>query len=101
MTDIINDTVPDRGATDRLEVDMSPAVQIPAGILERKLFTGVMFKAETANTGVIYIGFGNSITTATGWPLPAGETITIPADALDRLWFISDTDNQFLRWIAL
>jgi hypothetical protein len=47
------------------------AVALPS----KALVNGIVLKADVANTGVIYIGAAN-VTTATGYPLKAGEAIS-------------------------
>ncbi len=45
----------------------------------RKAYKGVRVRAATANTLVIYVGPAG-VTTSTGYPLPAGEELSIPIE---------------------
>lgn len=41
---------------------------------------GVSLKALHANGGVVYVGFDEDVTTASGYPLAAGEEFPVPVD---------------------
>lgn len=60
---------------------------------------GVIVKALPGNNGTIYVGLAG-VTTATGFPLDAGETVTIPVDDANKVYARSDINNQGLAWIA-
>lgn len=61
---------------------------------------GVVIKAMPENTGIIYIGL-SGVTSTTGFPLEAGETVTIPVDDADKIYALASIDNQALAWIAV
>lgn len=66
---------------------------------------GVILKADSANSGIIYIG--NSDVTAgdtaatDGIPLSAGESIEIEIDNPNKLYAIGSAVNQKVYWLAI
>ncbi len=60
---------------------------------------GVIVKAMPSNTGNIYVG-GFGVTTSTGFPLDAGESLTIPVDDANKVYVIADQNNQAVAWMA-
>ncbi len=66
---------------------------------------GVTVKADITNTGIIYIG--NSDVTASGtaatdgFPLSAGETLTLEVNNPNLLYAIASTTNQKIFWSAV
>jgi len=65
---------------------------------------GVTLKADITNTGIIYVG--NSDVTAgstaatDGFPLSAGETLTLEVNNPNLLYAISSANNQKIYWVA-
>ena len=65
---------------------------------------GVTVKADITNTGIIYIG--NSDVTAgstaatDGFPLSAGETLTLEVNNPNLLYAIASANNQKIYWVA-
>lgn len=68
-----------------------------AALTPLALSNGITLKADYANTGIISVG-GPDVTTATGYPLKAGEPISygvcdlsaifiIGTNTTDKLWF--------------
>lgn len=66
---------------------------------------GVTVKADITNTGIIYVG--NSDVTASGtaatdgFPLSAGETLTLEVNNPNLLYAIASTTNQKIFWSAV
>lgn len=59
----------------------------------------VALKAEPDNTSTIWIGDEN-VSTTTGFPLDAGETIVIAVDGnLEVLYGIAETNGDKVCWI--
>lgn len=78
----------DSGANEQIVVGSNPAI------------VGVMIQSLATNTGIIYVG-DSGVTIANGYPIrPGGETV-IPIDNANKLYVISDTDNQQIRWFAI
>ena len=67
---------------------------------------GVTVRADPANTGVVYVGLDNAITAGTtdatdGFPLQAGESITLPVANSNQLWVIGSAVNQIVYYVAV
>jgi len=60
------------------QVDASARELIASGY-DRKALKGVRVRAATANTGLVYVG-PDGVTVDSGYPLPAGEEVSIPLD---------------------
>lgn len=65
-----------------------------------------LIKAAAANTGIIYIG-GSGVTiangstdTTSGYPLSAGESMTVPVSNLNVLYDIASTAGDGLSYIC-
>lgn len=99
MTDIVRDIVPGGiGATGQLTVGTT-SVQITHDLPD--LYTGLEVRTDEDNEGVIYIGFGESVTSSTGYPLYAKEAQSLPLASVEHLWFIASQASQKLYWIAM
>lgn len=69
---------------------------------------GVMFKAPSSNSGVVYIGLSASVTvangatdTTTGWPLAAGqETGYLPCENLNQFYRICSVAGDPLAYFS-
>lgn len=68
------------------------AVQLAATPLA--LRKSIAVKALAANSGQVYVGAANTVTTATGYELSAGDAVTIDLDAVATVWAIADTVAQ-------
>lgn len=85
-----------------LDVDTS-AEQITSTSFACKF--GVTLKADITNTGIIYIG--NSDVTASGtaatdgFPLSAGETLTLEVSNSNIPYAIASANNQKIFWVAV
>lgn len=77
----------DSSADEQIVVGSNPAVK------------GVIVKALPGNTGIVYVGL-TGVTTITGFPLEAGETVTIPVDDANKVYARADADNQGVAWIT-
>jgi len=62
---------------------------------------GVVIKADDDNTGNVYIGKDNTVSTTTGFRLGAGQGITIEVDDASKIWLVADADSQKVHWIAV
>lgn len=66
---------------------------------------GVTLKADITNTGIVYVG--NSDVTASGtaatdgFPLSAGETLTLEVTNSNLLYAIASANNQKIFWVAV
>lgn len=82
------------------DIDIAAPEQVVVGGGSHPANHGVIVKALPTNTGTVYVGDSAGVTTATGFPLEAGETVSIPVDDADKVWVATDTDNQGVAWIA-
>jgi hypothetical protein len=56
-------------------------------------FYGVVIKALTANTGTVYVG-GAGVTSANGFPLTAGESISYAATNANLIYIVGSDTTQ-------
>jgi len=66
---------------------------------------GVTLKADITNTGIIYVG-NSDVTAGTtagtdGFPLSAGETLTIEVTNANIPYAIASVANQIIYWVAV
>jgi len=67
---------------------------------------GVVIKAASSNTGIVYIGNSSVVTAGTndatdGFELSAGESVTIEIDNVNKLYAIGSAINQKVYWIVV
>lgn len=62
--------------------------------------SGVLVKALVANAAIVYVG-DSTVTTSTGFPLSAGDTLSLPIDDASKLWAISASVTPTLAFIYL
>lgn len=79
------------------DIDIAAAEQVVVASTPSK--HGVIVKALPGNTGTLYVGLVG-VTTSTGFPLQAGDTLTIPVDDANKIYAATDTDNQGIAWVA-
>ena len=64
-----------------------------------------MVIADPTNTGIIYVGASgvtaDSADATDGWPLYAGDSMTLPVNNANVVYVIASTANQKIRWIAV
>lgn len=71
------------------------AVQLSAASIPNRRV--ILLQPLTGNTGAVYRGYANTVTTTGGYELPAGvERVVTPAQADDAtgVWLIADAANQ-------
>ncbi len=99
MTDIYRDSLPT--GSNGYTVVGSTAVQLQVN--PRELLTGVIVKADTANAGVVYVGFSSQIdanaSTKSGFPLAAGDSVPLTIDDISKVWVIASTSSQKVFFI--
>lgn len=61
---------------------------------------GTAVKALSTNTGIVYVG-GPGVTVATGYPLAAGEAVSLDLLDGDEVWAIASAAAQELRLLAV
>ncbi len=62
--------------------------------------TGVIFKALAGNGQTIFLG-DSTVTTSTGFPLAAGDTVSLNVDDPSKVWAVATSGTQTLCLIYL
>ena len=60
----------------------------------------VLVKAESANSGTVYIGDVN-VSSDKGYPLSPGESVSINIDNLNKIGLVSEVDGDAVRYIVV
>jgi len=63
------------------------------------LESGVQIKAESDNTGIVYVGDA-AVSAANGYHLLAGETIFLAVDNLDEVWLDVSVAGDGVKYLA-
>lgn len=99
MSDIFKSTVSEKGQTN---VDLIGTTTVQLTGADRPLFRGVWLKALSTNTGNIFVGFRTMDGNEQGYILEAGDELPeLPVSSIKMLWFVADTANQSLYWLAM
>lgn len=62
----------------------------------------IAIRAHPNNSGIIYVGWDDQVDSTTGFPLNAGESISMELDVSNQeVYAIPDTGNDEVRVIAL
>lgn len=61
---------------------------------------GVVLKAMSTNSGIVYFGQTSSVTAGNGYELTAGQSLLIPVDNADQIWVIGSATNQKVCYMA-
>jgi len=59
----------------------------------------VVIKAKAANTGIIYVGGDNTVSSTTGFALAAGESVSIEIDNLNKIWIDSSVGSEGVTYL--
>ena len=62
---------------------------------------GILVKVVSTAAGICYVGGDASVTSATGFPLSAGESLTVPIDDPARIFVIASAGTIDLRYIYI
>lgn len=62
---------------------------------------GILLKSHNANAGIVYVG-SSDVADTNGFELQAGESMTIPVDAVSKIYIISSISSAYqeIGWIA-
>jgi len=55
---------------------------------------GVLVKAKSTNTGIIYVGNSSGVTSSTGFELLAGEAVLVPVSNSNLIYCIASASSQ-------
>lgn len=69
-----------------------------AALPSAALYVGVVLKADYNNSGVIYVGPCSNLTTATGYPLKAGEAISYGVTNLSAVCELGQNTTDILHF---
>lgn len=63
----------------------------------------VSIKALTTNTGIMYVGNdgAGAVSSSTGYPLSAGQDITIEVGDLNNIWVDASVNGEKVAWLRL
>lgn len=70
-------------------------VQFPTNTLK-----AITVKADVANTGIIYLG-NSTVTSANGFELAAGDTISFDIANSNVLYIDASANNQMVNWLGV
>jgi hypothetical protein len=73
------------------------ASQLPSNTITR----AIVVKASNDNSGTVYIGEDNTVTTLTGFELGAGESLKLEVSNSDLVWCIADAASQVVTWVIV
>ena len=67
---------------------------------------GIVVKAAAANSGIVYVGPSSSVTadsdaTTGGFPLSAGDSVTIEVNNANLVYCIGSVTNQAVSWLGV
>lgn len=77
---------------DQIAVGLA-AVQLAAAPLSSRKTIAVIAMC-TSSTPIVYIGSSNAVTTANGWPLSNGASLSLDLEPGAEVWAISDIAGQ-------
>jgi len=86
-----------RFLSNRLQVSNTTPTKFPNPMA---LTEGVQIRAESANTGNIYVG-GTDLAAASSYFIKKDETLFIPIEDLKYVWFLADVNNEAIRYFAI
>jgi hypothetical protein len=82
-------------ASAQAAVAASTAYQLP-----NQTCVAVALKGRPGNTGNVWIG-GSSVTNTNGFPLDAGDAISLQVNNMNLLYYWCDTANDRICWIVI
>ena len=85
-------------STGKVTVSSAVATQLFSGDTST---SSVSVYADPDNTGDIYIGPSNGVTTANGKRLVAGASIDLPVDNLNKVWALSTVNGEFAGLVGV
>ncbi len=60
---------------------------------------GVVLRAAPSNSGIVYVGFVAGVTVDNGFPLLAGESLSLEVADLNQVYVIASVAAQSVRWV--
>jgi hypothetical protein len=59
----------------------------------------IVIKASVSNAGTVYVG-GSSVSAANGFPLAAGDTISLDISNTNVIWIDASANAQSVSWMS-
>lgn len=84
--------------TSQYTIGMSVIQLTPTPLTNRSSIT---IRVNKDNTGAIYIGPDNTVSTTTGYPLFSGDTLGMDLTSTNSIFAIADTINQLLAVLEI
>lgn len=84
--------------TSQYTIGLSVVQLAPVAIVGR---TSLSIRVDKSNTGAVYIGNSNAVTTSTGYPLFAGDTLGMDLSDSKSVYAIADTANQKIALLEI
>lgn len=60
----------------------------------------IVLIADAGNPGKVYIGYDENVTVDIGFPVQAGDALSLNVDNLSDIWFVADQEDQKIRYIV-
>jgi hypothetical protein len=61
---------------------------------------GILIKALTSNTGIMYVG-SSTVSSTTGYPLSAGQEVYLEVLNLESIFVDASVGNEKVAWILV
>ena len=87
---------PTGGTSGRIAAQLTPATQMGASTLQ----SGIHFKSDLSNSGIVFVGFNNQVASQIGFPLYAGDQIFIETDNLNKMFVASTVSGSTVYFIG-
>lgn len=86
----------DEFAAGSVAVGNSAVVQLPA----QRVRNGLRLKAGPSNSATVYVGNNPNVSSSSGYPLAAGETLDVAVDDASKVYVIASASNQTLKFLG-
>ena len=75
--------------------------QIVASGYARDALNGITVRADTANTGTLFVGPNAGVSATNGYQIPAGEEVVIPVDSPAKVWIMGVTTGNSIQVVTV
>lgn len=87
---------PTGGTSGRIAAPLTPATQMGTSTLQ----SGIHFKSDLSNSGIVFVGFNSQVSSQIGFPLYAGDQIFIETDNLNKMFVASTVSGSTVYFIG-
>lgn len=91
--------LPDNASLETNQQTIGTSKEVISVVLSDRIVRGILVKALNTNSDIIYVG-DSSVTTSTGFPLSAGESVVIPLNN-GSIYAVADAAAQKLAWMIV